>query len=276
MTRSFDLGQSFGIMQGRLSTQTERGYQAFPWETWQDEFVWAAERDLEHIEWVLDTWRLDENPILSETNDVIECAQQTGVKVVSVCADYLMDRPLDVSDPDSWTVLGRLTAAMQEIGAKWLVIPCVDQSSLRAASAQTRFVKAADQLGRKLVGTDIRVSLEADLGPAEFVALLSELDSDFFGVNYDIGNSAYLGYSHIEEFDAYGNRISLVHIKDRILGGGSVPLGDGNADIVGVIDHLRKIKFNGPVTMQVFRDVQGTNILDEQLSWLAPILEASS
>lgn len=276
MTRTFDFGQSFGIMQGRLSTQTERGYQAFPWETWQDEFVWAADRGLEHIEWVLDTWRLDENPILSETNDVIQCIQESGVKVVSVCADYLMDRPLDVSDPDSWTVLGRLIGAMQEIGAKWLVVPCVDQSSLRTASAQTRFAEAADQLGRELVGTGIRVSLEADLGPAEFAALLAELDSNFFGVNYDIGNSAYLGYSHTEEFDAYGNRISLVHIKDRILGGGSVPLGNGNADIAGVIDHLRKIKFNGPVTMQVFRDVQGTNILDEQLSWLAPILEASS
>jgi sugar phosphate isomerase/epimerase len=276
MTRTFDLGQSFGIMQGRLSTQTERGYQAFPWETWQEEFCLAADRGIEHIEWVLDTWRLEENPILSETNDLIQCIQEAGVKVVSVCADYLMDRPLEVSDPDSWTVLGRLTGAMQEIGAKWLVIPCVDHSSLRTVPAQTRFVKAADQLCRKLVGTDIRVSVEADLGPAEFAALLSELDSDFFGVNYDIGNSAYLGYSHMEEFNAYGNRISLVHIKDRILGGGSVPLGNGNADIAGVIDHLREIKFNGPVTMQAFRDVQGINVLDEQLSWLAAKLEASA
>jgi len=78
MTRTFDLGHSFGIMQGRLSAQTERGYQAFPWETWQDEFVWAADRGLEHIEWVLDSWRLDDNPSLSETNGVIDCIQETG------------------------------------------------------------------------------------------------------------------------------------------------------------------------------------------------------
>ena len=108
MARTFDLGCSFGIMQGRLSTQTELGYQAFPWETWEDEFVSATDRGLEHIEWVLDSWRLDENPILSGTDGVIERTMETGVKVVSVCADYLMDRPLNVSDAGSWFVLRRL------------------------------------------------------------------------------------------------------------------------------------------------------------------------
>lgn len=273
MARAFDLGCSFGIVQGRLSAQTERGYQAFPWETWQNEFASAADRGLEHIEWVLDSWRLDENPILSETNVVIERTQETGVKVVSVCADYLMDRPLDGSDAGSWTVLSQLAYAMQELGAHWLVVPCVDQSSLRTPSSLARFASAADQLGDELAGTGIRVSLESDLGPAEFAALLTELDPEVFGVNYDIGNSAYLGYSHADEFDAYGDRISLVHIKDRLFEGASVPLGHGNADIPGVVERLRAMKFNGPVTMQAFRDAQGLVVLDEQLQWLTPILE---
>ena len=276
MTRTFDLGCSFGVMQGRLSAQTELGYQAFPWETWEDEFVSATDRGLEHIEWVLDSWRLDENPILSGTAGVIERTTETGVKVVSVCADYLMDRPLDASDSGSWLVLSHLADAMQELGAQWLVVPCVDQSSLRTPSSLERFVRAADQLGSELAGTGVRVSLESDLGPAEFAALLTGLDPEIFGVNYDIGNSAYLGYSPAEEFDAYGDRISLVHIKDRLFEGGSVPLGRGNADIPGVIERLRAMKFNGPVTMQAFRDAPGLEVLDEQLRWLTPILEGSA
>lgn len=276
MARTFDLGCSFGIMQGRLSAQTELGYQAFPWETWEDEFVSATDRGLEHIEWVLDSWRLGDNPLLSDTSGVIGRAQETGVQVLSVCADYLMDRPLDVTDSGSWAVLSQLADAMQELGAQWLVVPCVDQSSLRTNSSLTRFVNAADQLGDELAGTGIRVSLEADLGPAEFAALLTELDPEIFGVNYDIGNSAYLGYSPAEEFDAYGDRISLVHIKDRLFEGGSVPLGQGNADIPGVIERLRAMKFNGPVTMQAFRDAPGIEILDDQLRWLMPILEGSA
>jgi len=273
MVRTFDLGCSFGIMQGRLSAQTDRGYQSFPWETWQAEFNLAADRGLEHIEWVLDSWRLDENPILSGTAGVIERTTETGVKVVSVCADYLMDRPLDASDSGSWLVLSHLADAMQELGSQLLVLPCVDQSSLRTPSSLARFASAADQLGDELAETGIRVSLESDLGPAEFAALLTELDPEIFGVNYDIGNSAYLGYAHEEEFDAYGDRISLVHIKDRLFEGGSVPLGHGNADIPGVIERLRVMDFNGPVTMQAFRDIQGLDVLDEQLRWLMPILE---
>ena len=273
MARTFDLGCSFGIMQGRLSAQTDRGYQSFPWETWQAEFGLAADRGLEHIEWVLDSWRLDENPLLSDTSGVVGRAQETGIQVLSVCADYLMDRPLVASDSGSWAVLSQLADAMQELGAQWLVVPCVDQSSLRTPSSLARFASAAVQLGDELAGTGIRVSLESDLGPAEFAALLTKLDPEIFGVNYDIGNSAYLGYSPAEEFGAYGDRISLVHIKDRQFEGGSVPLGLGNADIPGVIERLRVMKFNGPVTMQAFRGAQGLDVLDEQLRWLMPILE---
>ena len=274
MVRQYNFGSSFGAMQGRLSTQTERGYQAFPWETWAKEFDFAVARNLEHIEWVLDSWSVSENPLLTDTKTVLDQTIATGVNVVSVCADYLMDQPLDVSEEESWNVLDRLVVAMQELGANWLVVPCVDHSSLRDSQSMKRFVKATMPLAEALGGTGIQVSLETDLGPSEFARLLADLDPAVFGVNYDIGNSASLGYSHYEEFDAYGDRITLVHIKDRVKGGGSVPLGQGDANIPEVIDHLRFLKFNGPVTMQSFRDIQGLDILDEQLHWLQPMLTA--
>lgn len=272
MAPALDFGCSFGIMQGRLSAQTEQGYQAFPWATWSDEFDRAASRGLEHIEWVLDTWRVTDNPILADTSEVLERVSASGVRVVSVCADYLMDRPLDYYESDSWTVLRNLVPAMQELGATWLVVPCVDQASLRTPGSLERFTRSAGPLARFLEGTGIRVSIEADLGPAEFESLLSNLDPDLFGVNYDIGNSAHLGYSHADEFDAYGERISLVHIKDRVFEGGSVPLGRGDADIPDVVTRLRGLDFRGPVTLQVFRDVQGLDILDEQLRWLEAVV----
>jgi L-ribulose-5-phosphate 3-epimerase len=273
MTRKFDLGSSFGIMQGRLSIQTDRGYQSFPWETWEQEFELAATRGFEHIEWVLDSWQVNENPILAQTNAVRELTVESGVKVISVCADYLMDTPLDISEANSWMLLGKLASSMQDLGSGWLVIPCVDQSSLRPQSSLERFISAADRISDELNGTGIRVTLETDLGPQEFASLLTVLDPEVFGVNYDIGNSAALGYEYDEEFDAYGERISLVHVKDRILGGGSVALGEGDANIPGVIERLRDMNFNGPVTMQVFRDAEGLGVLDKQSRWLIPMLE---
>lgn len=273
MTRKYDLGSSFGIMQGRLSPQTDRGYQTFPWETWEREFELAATRNFEHIEWVLDSWRVSENPILMQTNTVKQLTIDSGVEVISVCADYLMDTPLDISEADPWALLSKLTTSMQDLGSRWLVIPCVDQSSLRPQSSLKRFVRATDRISSELNGTGIRVTLETDLRPQEFASLLTDLDPEVFGVNYDIGNSAALGYKHNEEFDAYGERISLVHIKDRILEGGSVLLGEGDANISGVIERLRDMEFNGPVTMQAYRDVEGLGVLDKQSHWLIATLE---
>ena len=266
------LGSSFGIMQGRLSPQSERGYQAFPWDTWNVEFALAAKRHLEHIEWVLDSWQVAGNPLLSDTRSVSERSQTTGVKIISVCADYLMDRPLDASDAGSWEVLHRLVDSMQGLGSEWLVVPCVDQSSLREGSSLRRFLRAAETLVEVLRGTRIRVSLESDLGPDEFAALLGHLEPEVIGVNYDIGNSASLGYSYQHELDAYGTRVSLLHVKDRTFRGGSVMLGQGNADIPGVFRRLTALKFNGPVTMQAFRDHEGLVVADAQLEWLRQLM----
>ena len=68
--------------------------------------------------------------------------------------------------------------------------------------------------------------------PKQVKHFISKLDSKYFGINYDIGNSASLGFDPKEEFTSYGKRISNVHIKDRVLNGGPVTLGKGNADFV--------------------------------------------
>lgn len=268
MTVDIGLGSSFGVMQGRLSTQTSRGYQAFPWESWQSEFDLASERGLGHIEWVADSWRVSENPLVMNPETVSRTAKNSRVAVVSVCADFLMDTPLEVGVPGPWRVLSALVESMSELGAKWLVIPCVDSSSLRDASSLVRFMRSAEELAGLLGGSEIKVSVESDLGPADFAHLLDALDPTIFGVNYDIGNSASLGYESGDEIDAYGSRISLVHVKDRVRGGQSVPLGQGDADIPGVFRRLKTVGFAGPVTMQAYRDQQGLDVLDRQLDWL--------
>jgi hexulose-6-phosphate isomerase len=79
-------------------------------------------------------------------------------------------------------------------------------------------------------------------------------------VNYDSGNSASLGYVVKEEFAAIGNNIGSVHIKDRICGGGTVPLGCGNADFAAVFENLRQISYSGDFTLQVARGKVGDEV----------------
>ena len=61
---------------------------------------------------------------------------------------------------------------------------------------------------------------------------------DHIKANYDIGNSASLGYDPIVELNAYGHKILNVHVKDRKLKGTTVPLGSGDANIKLVFSKL--------------------------------------
>jgi hexulose-6-phosphate isomerase len=79
-------------------------------------------------------------------------------------------------------------------------------------------------------------------------------------VNYDSGNSASLGYSPRDEFGAYGARVGSVHVKDRVLGGGTVPLGRGDADFLGLLEGLRRTEYAGDFILQAARGESGGEV----------------
>ena len=114
--------------------------------------------------------------------------------------------------------------------------------------------------------------METDLDPQAFFVLLRHFDSDRITVNYDIGNSAALGYNVIDELNAYGSSITDIHIKDRILGSGPVELGKGNADFTIFFNKLKEFDYKGPLIMQAFRDDEGLKIFKKQLDWIKPYL----
>ena len=87
-------------------------------------------------------------------------------------------------------------------------------------------------------------------------------------MNYDTGNSAALGYDPEEEFRAYGNRITDIHIKDRLLGGGPVILGNGVCEFEKVFSLIARSNYAGPLVMQAFRDHEGLSIFKRQKAWL--------
>jgi len=98
------------------------------------------------------------------------------------------------------------------------------------------------------------------LSPADFARFLAKIPDSFVKVNYDSGNSASLGYRPQEEFAAYGERVGSVHIKDRLLNAGTVPLGTGNADFPAVFAALERVAYAGDITMQVARSTPGDEV----------------
>jgi len=271
--------KEFGIMQGRLLPKYNNRYQAHPLGYWQEEFNIAKNVGISYIEFILDYNDYQLNPLMSNfgISEISDIIQKSGIGVRSICADIFMEAPLH-SDNNSVAktsidILLKLIKNAARLGITDIVIPCVDQSTLRGAVDQKRLIKNLKEPIELATKMKINLALETDLAPIPFLDLLNKFDTDVVKVNYDIGNSASLGFDIFEEFELYGDRISDIHIKDRELGGASVELGMGNADFTSFFEVVSSIDFKGPIVMQVYRDEDGVEIFKKQFNWFKSKIE---
>lgn len=267
-------------MQGRLVPKYKNQYQSHPVGYWDQEFDVASQLGLDLVEFIVDLDRIEENPLMSTGGvaRVAEVIARTGVRVSSICADCFMAAPLHSADPvvarSSATYLQRLVDLAPVLGISDIVIPCVDQSSLHSDEDTARFVGALAPLLGDAERNGVNLSLETDLDPDRFARLLERFASPRVTVNYDTGNSASLGFNPREELAAYGGKISDIHLKDRVRGGGSVVLGTGDTDFDAFFDALGPLDYRGFFILQAYRDDEGVAIFRKQLEWIRPYIEA--
>ena len=260
-------------MQGRLMPKYQGKYQAHPVDYWQEEFTIAKRLDLDCIEFILDYYKSEKNPLLNSDGlkEIRNIVQVSGVKVLSICADYFMQAPIHSDNfaivDKSLAILDNLIKNASLINASDIVVPCVDQSSLKSRKDIDNFVNNIKSIVKTAESVGINICLETDLEPKVFANMLDAIGSKNVTVNYDIGNSAALGYDPIEEFKAYGHKITDLHIKDRLLGVISVPLGTGNVNFSKFFDLLSKYEYQGIIIFQAFRDDEGVKVFKDQLSW---------
>ena len=113
-----------------------------------------------------------------------------------------MEAPIHSSNKliveNSLKMLNRLIDSAVLLNIKDIVIPCVDQSSLKNQKEVNNFVKNISSIMSEAEKLDINISLETDLAPKPFADLIEKINSKNLTVNYDMGNSAALGYDPIE------------------------------------------------------------------------------
>ena len=270
----------FGIMQGRLLPKYDNRYQAHPKDYWQEEFPIASDLGLDSIEFIFDYNDAEQNPLIAEggLENIIEVENSTGVKVRSICGDYFMQAPIHSNNNSvvhkSLITLDLLIKKAAILDVKDIVIPCVDQSSLRSIKEINNFISNIKLILNTAEKHKVNISLETDLAPKPFTNLIEKINSNCVTINYDIGNSAALGYDPEEEFNCYGTKITDLHIKDRLLGGKSVPLGEGNANFTKVFEILSKLDYQGILIFQAYRDDNGIEVFKEQYSWLLNLINS--
>ena len=255
-----------GIMQGRLVPPQPGSIQCFPRDRWRDEFALAADAGIQAIEWIDDVHGADVNPLATDAGieEMQALSREHGVAVVSLCADYFLDRPIVRASPagiaDLTARLNWLITRCGLAGITRVVLPFVDAARIDTTADVQRLVDVVAGVRGACEATGIELHLETALAPHAFARVLDRVPDPWVRVNYDSGNSASLGYDVTSELGAYGERIGSVHIKDRVSGGSTVPLGSGDADLPTLLAGLTRLGYQGDYVLQVARGADGQEV----------------
>jgi L-ribulose-5-phosphate 3-epimerase len=260
---------SVGIMQGRLLPPYEGRFQAFPALRWREEFPRARAAGLDCIEWIYEQPGEALNPLGSVEGqaELKALSAEFGVAVRSVCADYYMTARLLDDDgavvDDNLRHLDRLIGCAGDYGVTYIVLPFVDASSPATPQQVAALPGALRRVLPAARSAGVELHLETDLPPAAFAALLGAIDDPLVKANYDIGNSASLGYDPQEELTALAPWLGSVHVKDRKPGGGTTPLGTGGADFPTCFRLFKAAGFSRWFILQAARTVADGATTDE-------------
>ena len=272
--------RSIGFMQGRLCERVDGKIQAFPWRDWESEFPAATAIDLHLMEWTLDQERLYENPLMVTEGQkkIRSLCQQHDLAIPSLTGDCFMQAPFWKIDGQAridlqsdFLAIGRACAV---VGIRMIVVPLVDNGRLETAEQENVLIEFLLAQQSFLSKFDLQVIFECDFTPVEFARFIARLPAERFGINYDVGNSAALGFKPAEEFTVYGARVVNVHIKDRVLGGTTVPLNAGSADVDAVFAALAQKNYQGNFILQTARAAEGnhsevlSSYRDMTLQWM--------
>ena len=260
------MNNRIGIMEGRLSNPINNKIQAFPINSWRNEFKLAQKIGFEVVEWVFDS--NEKNPIMDDVgiSEIKQLSEQYGVLVNPVCADYFMHNLLfGVSEyklEQNLKVLKTLIVKCNKLDSRILEIPFVDSSSIGTEEDKIQLLNNLEKVIQIAQENNIWIALETDLPPNDFVELLTKFNHPNILANYDVGNSAANQFDIKLELTLLKKWLVNIHVKDRIKNGITVPLGSGDVDFDIFFSTLKNIGYSGDLIIQGAREDLGISKTD--------------
>ena len=250
-----------GLIQGRLlKREIKSKLQSFPWSSWQKEFFLMKKIGLKNLEWTLDYKDFLKNPINTKKGNVIikKLKKKYNIQIQSITCDFFMQKPFfkkknKFCDEDFYFFFNKILSSK----IKTIVIPLVDNSSIKSKKIEKKVINFFLGLQKKLKKYKKSIAFEIDYPPKKVKQFINKFPKKYYGINYDLGNSASLGYKVKEEFKQYKNRIINIHLKDRVYNGSNVRFGKGNADFENFFKEIKKMNYSGKLILQSSRSKSG-------------------
>ena len=250
-------------MQGRLSPIIGKKIQFFPRAHWISEFKKINKIKIKNLEWTLDYKNIYNNPLFSEkkNKDIINLKKKNHINIESLTGDCFMHKPFWKKKYKKYNyILTDVLNACKKVSIKKIVIPLVDKGHIETNSELKNLINICNKHEYILKKNNQVILFEVDFPPRKVLKFIKKLNQKYFGINYDIGNSASQNYNSFHEIKMYGKYIKNVHIKDRIKFGKTVRLGYGNANFDCVFNLLKKINYKGKFILQTARSPNNKHI----------------
>ncbi len=160
---------NYGIMQGRLSKIIGNKIQAFPEKYWKSEFLKAKKLGLKSIEWTLDYKNLKSNPLLSNKGrlKIKKLSKQYSIKINSLTGDCFMQKPFWKTKNNKKLIydLKKIIDGCRLLGIKLIVIPLVDNGSIRNYKERDYLINISNKIVKYLKDSKIKLIFESDFPP---------------------------------------------------------------------------------------------------------------
>ena len=259
-----------GILQGRLTKQKKK-IQQFPSNNWEKEFQLIKKLKIYNLEWTVDNYGFNTNPLnLKHKHKKIKSfCRENKIKINSVTADFFMEKPFWKQKNKTYYLkkIEKLINNCSLLNIKYIILPLVDNSSIKSFKQQKEITQDLMKLSTTLKKKKVEILFESDFNPKKLLKFIKSFKHASFGINYDSGNSASLGFEALKEFNAYGKYIRNIHIKDRLKNGPSVRLGEGDVKFTDLFQQIKKIKYKGTLILQSARSkMKGKDTQEMQLN----------
>ncbi len=272
--------QRVGVMQGRLSPRPASRLQAFPHETWPEEFAQAKRLGFSYLEWIYEAERASENPIASAAGRraIRACAAASGLPVGSVCGDYFMIHRLSGGTAqariENAAALTELVHWTRELGASRILLPLLETSAVDTPELVRDVTESIQRVTPALDECNVVLGLEMEIPGQDYAAVIRGIGHQKVRAYYDTGNSTAQGLDIAQDILPLLPLLEAVHLKDRVVGGTSQPFGRGAANFHDFFGVLANAGYRGDFLTQHYFDAEPSLSAAHSLAFVREQLRA--
>jgi len=259
-----------GFMQGRLVPSENKKIQSFPWKNWRREFEISNKIGLNLIEWTIDRKNFFQNPLNTKDGrkEIIKLKKINKIKLKSVTADFFMQSPFFKKNlSKELNILKIFIKNCSKLKIKYIICPLVDNSSIKNEFEEKKLINGFLKINFLIVKHKLQILFESDYNPKKLRNFIKQFPAKTFGINYDTGNSAGLGFSFDEE-KKYFSRVKNIHIKDKKYNSLSLKIGTGNYNFKKLFEFLKKKRYKGNYIFQTARNKDNIKMMKYNINFL--------